>query len=379
MKADPILQKAARLAGAGKYQDAIRTLEPEVNRYYGSFRYYYLLGVSCLYSGDFGGALTYFRLAREVKIRDPFAMLGLAALYLRRGETGKAVDFYLDVREMDPKNKTAGKALKVIRKYSQPDAFNAWLESGKLRGLYPPIPFAGFSPRTVISCAAIIMAAAVISLGALVKLRIVPNPFARQGVRPISAEFNLTREERQESVQSGGVYRYIVTRTEALDTYDRALSLFTAYRDEAAKIQLNRILESNAADTIKNKARILLGYMEVPGFDNFRRADNIPYAEVKKDPVLYRNVHIIWRGMATNVITVDSRTTFDFLVGYDTRKTLEGIIPVVFEKAISINNERPLEVLGKILPLNNGVDVLSGGGIELEGVAIYQSGTLENK
>jgi hypothetical protein len=371
MKADPVLKKAARLAWAGKYHDAIKTLEPEVNRYHGSFRYYYLLGISCLYSGDFGGALTYFRLAREVKIRDPSAMLGLAVLYLRRGETGKAVDFYLDVLEMNPKNKTAAKALKVIRKYSEPEMLATWLDQGKLPCLYPPIPFAGFSPRTVISCAAVIAAAALITLGALVQFKIISNPFAPRGSRQVSAEFDLTGEERRESVQSGGVYRYIVTRSEALDTYSKALSLFTAYRDEAAKVQINKLLESNASDAIKNKARILLGYMEVPGFDNFRRIDNVSWTEVNQDIALYRDVHIIWRGIATNVVTNGSQTTFDFLVGYDTRKTLEGIVPVVFEKAVSINTERPLELLGKIL-------LLSGGNIALEGVAIHQSGNLEN-
>jgi hypothetical protein len=180
-------------------------------------------------------------------------------------------------------------------------------------------------------------------------------------------------------VQTGGVFRYIVTRTEALEAYDKALSLFTAYRDEAAKIQLNRILESNAAETLKNKARILLSFTETPGFDNFRRADNVSYTGVKQDPALYRDVHVIWRGMATNIETAGSGTAFDFLVGYDTRKTLEGIVPVVFDKAVSINSERPLEVLGKIRLVNTGADAFSGGDIALEGVAIYQSGTLENK
>ena len=369
MKIDPVLNKAIHLARARNYEAAIRTLEPEVNRYSGSYRYYYLLAVCCLYSGDFGGALTYFRLAREVKMTDPQVMLGLAALYLRRRETGKAVDFYLDVQETDPKNKTAKKALSVIRKHSDAESFSAWLESGKLPGLYPPLPSPGFTVQRLVIPGAVLTLALLLCFGILVKMRVLPNPFSNRGSRP-TAEFVLSGEERGAPVQLGGSYRYILTRDQAVDVYDRALSLFTAYRDEAAKINLNRILESNASEGLKNKSRLLMDFLEVPGFDNFRQSDNVSYAQTIKEPVLYRDVHVIWRGMATNVQTLDEMTSFDFLVGYDTRSTLEGIVTVVFDRAVALSSERPLEVLGRIVPGNEG--------IRLDGVAIHQSGRLEN-
>ena len=116
MKADPLL-KANRLAHRGDYDGAIRILEPEVNRYYGSFSYYYLLGISYLRSKVFGMALTYFKLAREIKMSDPSVLLVLAVLYLNHGDTDRAVDLYLEVQERDEKNPIVRKALKVIRKY----------------------------------------------------------------------------------------------------------------------------------------------------------------------------------------------------------------------------------------------------------------------
>jgi hypothetical protein len=171
-------------------------------------------------------------------------------------------------------------------------------------------------------------------------------------------------------IQTGGSYRYNLTRVQALDTYERARSQFTAFRDEAARVNLNRILESNAADGLKNRARIIMSYMEAPGFDTFKRADNVPYDEALKDPLLYHDVYVIWRGKAANVNTSDTGTTFDFMIGYDTGTTLEGIVPVVFNKAIPLNPERPLEVLGRIIPTG------PEGPIQLEGVAIHQSGGL---
>jgi tetratricopeptide (TPR) repeat protein len=371
MKFDPVLNKAIRLARSKNYEGAVRTLESEDSRYSGSFSYYYIFAVVCLNSGDFGRALTYFRLAREIKMRDPNVMLGLAVLYMRRGETGKAVDFYLDVKELDPKNKIANRGLSIIRKYSDADSFSSWLDMKKLPDLYPPIPSPAFElKRFVIPCA-IAIAAFILIYSVLVKINILPNLLVNRDNRR-ATEFILTREERNDPVQIGGSYRYILTRNNALDVYDKALALFTAYRDEAAKVNLNRILESNASDLIKNKSRLLISYMEVPGFDNFNRSDNASFSDVAREPALYRDVHVIWRGMATNIEIRDEFTGFDFLVGYDTRRSLEGIVHVVFDKALSLNSERPLEVLGRIVPLGSAENA-----VRLEGVAIYQSGRLE--
>jgi hypothetical protein len=88
-----------------------------------------------------------------------------------------------------------------------------------------------------------------------------------------------------------------------------------------------------------------------------------------KDPVLHNEVHVIWRGMASNVVTNDEGTSFDLLVGYETRKVLEGIVPVIFQYAVSLNPEQPVEVLGRIIP---GPD----DRIHLEGIALHQSGNL---
>jgi len=166
MKLDPILTKASRLARSGKYEAAIRLLQPEVNRYHGSFRYYYLLGASCLHSGDTGGALTYFRLAHETNSKNPLAILGLAVLYLRRGETDRAVDLYLDVLELSPKNRIAKRAMKLIRKYAGTEAFSALLlETGKISSLFPRVPFAGFYRKEILAAIGVFAAACIIAYG----------------------------------------------------------------------------------------------------------------------------------------------------------------------------------------------------------------------
>jgi hypothetical protein len=380
MKLDPILSKERRLIRSRKYELARRTLEPEVNRYHGSFRYYYLLGNTCLRAGDYGGALTYFRLAHEVNSRDPLAIIGLAALYLRRGETDRAVDYYLEALELKPNNRIAQKAMKLIRKNVGTDRFAAWLEAGKLPSVFPPVAFPGFTVKEKLCAFVVLITLALTVYGVMVHYKYVPNPFNPRGDRQGIAAGSLTREERLDPIQSGDSFHYeFASRVQAVETYEKALALFAAYRDEKARVELNRVLVSNAADGLKNKARVIIDYMqpprrEPPTFVTFRRGDNIDFQDVEKDPVIYQGVHVIWQGRAANVNMANNATTFDLLVDYDPEnKTtiMRGTAFVVFDHALPVNPGRQLEVLGRV-----GLD--KENRIILEGIAIHQSGRLEN-
>jgi hypothetical protein len=306
--------------------------------------------------------------------------LGLAALYLRRCETSRALDYYLEALELKPNNRIAKKALKLIRRNAGiPDGLTTWLEAGKLPSVFPPVAFPGLTAKEKFCVFAVILALAVSAFGVMVRLKYLPNPFNPRGERQGVTGGSLTYEERLEPVQTGGSYRYEFTRVQAVETYEKALSLFAAYRDEPARVNLNRILESNAAEGLKNKARIVIDFMkppyrDPPTFDTFRRGDNISFQEAEKDPVLYRDVHVIWQGRAANVSITDSGTTFDLLVDYDPSNKTSiwgGTAFVVFNHAILLNPGRQLEVLGRVTP--SGID----GKINLEGIAIHQSGRLE--
>jgi hypothetical protein len=366
MKLHPILTKAIRLARKGNYSAAIRTLEPEVNRFHDSFRYYYILGVACLRVNDFMGAYTYFKLAKDVKILDPNVRLGMAVLYLRRGETDRAVDLYLDVQETDPKNPIARRALTIIRRYAGRNRIAEWLESGEIHRLYPPLPPVPPDPGRLLVSGLVVLGLAGITFILLLRFHVIYLPGSR-GPRPLVSGTTLEREDRRTPVESGGDYHYDLGPNQVLEFYDRGLSLFTEYRDEAARLCFNRIVESNASEGIKNKARLVMSYLEIPSFDTFRRQDNYTYERVKADPRLYQGCYVIWKGIAANVQALPAGTSFDFLVDYDTRQSFEGIVAVVFDQAVKINPEKPLELLARIVLSANP------GGVSLEGIALHQN------
>jgi tetratricopeptide (TPR) repeat protein len=373
MKLDPILTKAVRFAKRKKYDQAIKTLETEANRYYGSFTYYYLLGLSYLYSRVFGMALTYLRLASDQKMRDPSTMLGLAALYMNHGDTDKAINLYLEVQSIDESNRIAKKALKIIRKYPGPENISSWIDGGSLPSIFPPFPKADIQWKPIALYTVSALAVLLIVSGIALKAGLFSPNGNRPGRRTLPVEITLAKEDRDTPVQIGGSYRYILTRSQVLDDYNEAVKLFADYRDEASRVYLNRIIESNAADSIKNRARLLISFMETPGFDTLK--DRFSYSEVTRDPFIYRDCHVIWRGMATNLVVEQNHTSFDFLVGYDTRRTMEGIVQVDYDFAIPVNTERPLEILGRVIPVSSDRELK----ITIKGIALNQSGLLEQK
>jgi tetratricopeptide (TPR) repeat protein len=379
MRLDPVLSRAVRLLRRGKFGDVITILQPEVVRYHDSFNYYYILGSACLRAGDLGGAFTYFKRGREIKMLEPPVLLGMAVYYLHRGDTAKAVDLYLEVQGLEPRNSIAKKALQVLRKYGDAEGIQVWIDSGRSRQLFPAIPSLPLTLGRVLLPLAVGILVFALAGGILAVTGVI------RGVNPLGkamperaglAGIALEREERETPVRvdlrsNGGTYRYILTRNQVLELYETALKLFAAYRDEAAKIPLNRLIESNASDPVKNKARLIMSYMEPPGFDTLK--DRFSYAEVRQDPLLYRDCYVVWRGMATNLREGENGTAFDFLVGYDTRSTLEGIVQVTFGFSVTLNPERPLEVLGKVIPV---VTAAGEEGVRLEGAALHQAAFL---
>ena len=61
-----------------KFKAVVGILEPQVFKFRSSFQYYYLLGVSCLYSADINGADSYLNRASQLKGDDVNCLLALA-------------------------------------------------------------------------------------------------------------------------------------------------------------------------------------------------------------------------------------------------------------------------------------------------------------
>ena len=369
MKDDTILIRGIRMIHRKNYGAAISLLESEAIRYRDSFKYYYILAVACLYAGDLGGAQTYFRRSRELKIRDPGTLLGLAFLHLRRGETDKAVEYYLEILDLDKNNSQAQKALEIIRKKGDPEQLTAWFENARTKQILPPLPKV---PLPLFCKLMSIVAIVLVFSGVYAILAfnsLVPSPVQKPSMRAGIEHIVLDHSDRSNPVESGGSYRYVLTQAQVLTEFNAVQRLFRDFRDDSARVHINRILASNASPSIKNKASALAEYAIIPGFDTIK--DYFSYSQIMEDVELYQDCHVVWKGMAANLKDSEHSTDFDLLVGYDTKIALEGIVPVHFNSALRIDPEKPLEILARIR--------VSDGKIGLVGVAIHQASALGKK
>ncbi len=332
------LGEARRLFRARKFPDVIRLLEPEVFRYRENFEYFQLLGFSCLHAGDFGGAFSYISRAHQLKDDDPGVILGLAAVHFRKSENESALKRWLEVIEAHPSNPIARRGLDLLRKGMTPDALQEFIDSGRLRTLLPPLPRRVALAPILIACLSLLALAAIgylaVRLGS-------PQGLQRPGVSVIEIPSGLSS-----FIDIGTDFPFVLKEGEVRHAFQKAKNELLDYRDNLAVVDINRILLSNAAPAVKERARMLKGFVTQPTFDSFR--DPYAYAAVTKQPALYDGASVLWKGKVANLKVGKDSLTFDFLVGYDQEKQLEGIVAVTLPFAADLMDGSAVEVLGQV-------------------------------
>jgi len=355
-----VLSDAKKLFTKGRHAEVIGLLESKLPLFRESHEYYYMLGASCLRTGDMGGANTYLRRAEQLDPRDADTKLCLAAINLRHGETEKAVAIYLGVLEDRPRDRLARRCMDLLRRADFQERIASMVS---LREFAALLPKPGGMPRWSIPAASTVIAAVLIYVSLPLIFGLIADIQDATAPRKDVAAISLTAPERASPVAAVGNSRYILTEKEALAAFDRAKELFQHFRDNAARVEINRLIESNASRALKEKARTLAGFVEAP---DWRTLDDIPsYDKVRADPYLYRDCAVIWKGRAANIGGKPSDRTLDFLVGYDERKSLEGIVTVhVTDPSILIPADAAFELLATIAP--------SDTGFSLQAIALHE-------
>lgn len=356
-----LIEQGKRLLIKKKYHEVIKLLEPHVFEYRDSFAFHFYLGLSFLHIGEIGNAVDYFSAARKLKPNDTDLMAAQAVMYLRRNDTRNAVDYYLRILDILPNSKLAKKGLIYIQKNNTPETLGSFVQSGKIKKLYP-VPYKNEIRGRWITFFLIICITAITG-GVII-------PFISKNVsfsseRANITELNLDSFEKKRPIDMEGSYIYVLTSAEVLDAFSKAQKYFQNFRDNEAQIEINKILNSNASFSIKKKAGELAELLQVPRFDTIKNIYS--FDKVREEPALYQDCWVVWKGMPSNVKTGTYSTVFNLLVGYDTKHTLEGVVPVFCEFVEKVDSERPISVLGQI-------KIKDGNVICLKGTGLHQSG-----
>jgi hypothetical protein len=350
------LGEARTLFRARRFPDVIRMLEPEVFRYRENIEYFKLLGFSCLHSGDLGGAFSYLSRAHQLDDEEVTAVLGLAAIHFRRAENESALKRWLSVLEVQPSNAIAKRGLDLLRKGFTADQLQEFIDSGRLKTLYPPLPRRGRATVVLIAALAVLAIAGIAYLGIHLSK---PTTSARPGVGAIEIP-----SDTGSVIDAGTNYAFVLTEKQVRQVFQKAKSDLLVFRDNLAAVEINRILLSNAAPAIKERARMLKGFVTQASFDTLK--DGFPYAVVAAQPALYDGCSVRWRGKIANYKVGKDAIGFDLLVGYDQEKELEGIVAVTLPFAVDLANGTALEVLGQVIVKDNTLNLL---GISLHRLA----------
>ena len=348
------LKKASKLFNTGKYSRVLQILEPQVFRYRQNFDFFYYLGMSCLNTSDYGGGYSYLQRAIDIKPDDINTLAGLAIVHLKRQENSEALQHWFQILDLEPDNRLAKKGLEILKKYSRQEDLIEYIESGKLSNLLPDSnrfqPVFKIFFITIISLLLIVIS----SLS-------VYNLFIKQEIdRPEIASVELSRFGSVVDSDAHSSYKF--NDKEIRKLFETIRQHFDSYHDNLAMREINRLLLSNADNSTKEKALLLASYITVPGFTTLKT--NYTYQDFIKDSKLYENCYVHWKGRLSNLIISEEIISFDFLVGYDDEKVLEGIIPVTLNFGARIDSSFPIEVLGKIVTTSNG--------IILEAVSVHQ-------
>ena len=343
------------------FATAIKRLEAKHEIYEDNFEYYLTLGIACLYVGDIGSSSSYFQLARRISLTDTRLLLGQAAIFLRRGDTARALQYYLEIKENDPQNKTADDAMEFIRVNGNYDTICRWVDTGKIEQFYPPL---GSNPDRIVQFG---IAGGAFLLGVIFAFIFFPRGQQYTGPRADLTKLELSTDEKSDAKEkdlSTQSYAFVLSNKEINKRYNKALQYFQDHRDNAAQIEVNVILNSDASVAVKKKARLLMGYFEIPDFDTIK--DVPSYADVAANPPVYLDCWVNWGGKISNAVTYeDGSYSCDFLVGDETLSKYEGTVRVHFDSAPSVDGSKAVKLLGKI--------GMEDGAVSLAGRAIYQS------
>ncbi len=352
--AGKVLTKAASLLRRKKYTQVIRMLEPQVFRFRQNPRYYYILGTSYLYTGDIAGASTYIKRVVQLQPDNVRAQLCLAAINLKQNLNQKAIELWLDVLHVDEKNRIARKGLNLLKESAgNPELLDAFLNTDKF---YQLVPEGGSKIYIPVAAGVIVIFIVPLILYFLptMKERIESKPGRSEDVSSIGID------PISEVIDLEGNFVYVLTEDEVIENLQRAKVLFDEYKDNQAQVVINRLKNSNASQDIKEKALLIESYLSVPTFLDF--GTNYTYTEVASEPVLYRGCYVRWKGKISNLRITEESISFDFLVGYHDNRVVEGIAPVTFDFAVTVEPGQAVELIGEIQPID--------GIISLEGVSL---------
>ncbi|UGQ17651.1 tetratricopeptide repeat protein [Borrelia sp. RT1S] len=354
MKPNKIISKSIYYYNSQKYSEVVKLLEKEIFLYKNYYFYHYILGMTYLRMGNLTNSQTYLKKAYTLNPTDPNVKQSIAILLVAQGKEDKAVRIWLKMLEENQDTKRAELSLETIRR--NPIQGTLFLnKKNTYDKLFPEIKAKReetLSGLIKISSAVMGFIALVLAIFLLINprelftLRVSSKSKNKKGINNITAYIDDIKINNKEKIENDeGQFIFILTETEIKNSFQKIKTHLKENKDNFARIEINKILNSNASESIKLKAKNLASFISRPDFITFD--DYLDLKKIKETPLIYSNAYVKWEGIVNNIEKRDNIIYFDFYVGYN-KNTLEGIITTKTTFDIDIDSRDSVEILGQI-------------------------------
>nr|WP_267506870.1 hypothetical protein [Borreliella bavariensis] len=353
MKPNKIINKAIYHYNSKKYSQAIKLLEKEIFFYKNYYLYHYVLGMSYLRIGNLGNAQTYLKKAYTLNPGESNIKQAIAILLVSQGKEEKAIQIWLKMIEENQEVDRSELSLEIIRK--NPVEGSVFLKNNNLyEKLFPTIkaiPDKNLTKLIItIAIGGIVFISILLIYFIFYEQKITTSINRKAEIKKklnnIAAYIDDIKINNKEKIKNEeGQFILILTSDEIKNSFEKIKIYLKTGKDNFARVEINKILNSNASESIKLKAKNLASFISRPDFIGFNEYLNLQ--DIKKDPSIYANVYVKWEGVVNNVEKKDNIIQFDFYVGYN-KNVLSGIITTKTTFDIDIGFKDNVEILGQI-------------------------------
>ncbi len=388
---NPLLKEALRLARLKRHDEAVIVLERVTAVNHPDPYALFLLAVEYLQSGDIGRIEPVLKKLRAIDQNyQPMVRLELY-LYLKGAENAAAaLARYIEAIQRFPNDRHIIRAVSAIRRahdfgeFQRKARLNDFVPLDRPAGRRPGAISAGrASWRARVSWRMVRIAFLIISMCVLafvgVRYRDILVELVGTGKKTASADFKQidmaaidgSRHDLIDKIRRESTPVFYYSNEEVVSDFNNARALLKMERHNEALVLINKILNSNARFSVKERADFLKKYtLSVEE----RMYEPVAFDTVAGKPYLYGGFAVEWNGAAANVRRKEGKLVFNLMTGKGAANTFTGIADVYCERdvpglsngdsvrirALFVNNpggmNRPYLVAKEVLVTKSGMD-----------------------
>lgn len=302
-------------------------------------------GLSSFYKDNYYHSKMCFEILLEKKSATSMDCNYLAYIYSRQNDRERAITTWCKALDINKKDKRAKKSLEYIRLNAKEINFS---EDEYFEKVLPKAPFL-IPFNLIFKSFIVILISLLLGLGGFFSYKYYFSRFFKKNLKSVTELNNIYLPDYNpillEKPKEDGT-KYSFTENEIKDKFEYIKKMILEGKAVAAQININQMKLSNASASVKGKVNILETFIDEPDYGSFK--NEITFDNFIKEKELYDNAYVFWDGRITNKALYKEKITFDFIIGNESTGTIDAIIPVVFDKAVVVENKDRVKVFGRI-------------------------------